>query len=166
MLIGLAAKCAICGKVILDRKDGDMVFLSERALHSACLEKNLHMDIASLPIPIAKRAGYFREFTKKPANPALSANLGEHEEDEARVVGYLDKGIVIMYSTRMVRDPLDPGHPVIGTGSILTDETWDWPDYLPRLVEKYHVRLPIEFVDHMRKNGWAISGALSGSPKV
>lgn len=36
----------------------------------------------------------------------------------------------------------------IGTGTILTDGEWAWPDTLSHYVEKYHLELPQEFVRH------------------
>jgi hypothetical protein len=103
------------------------------------------------------RAGYFREFTKKPANPWLSQSIGtERSENEELIVKYLRSGIVLNEAHGEIRDPLDEKHPVVGRGSILTDEFWDWPDYLPVLIERYHVVLPKAFVQHMDQNQWRI----------
>ena len=71
--------------------------------------------------------------------------------DEDDVVRYLlSGGVVLASSVQEVVDPLDERHPVIGTRSIMTDEVWDWPDYLPALVQKYHVALPEEFLKRVK----------------
>jgi hypothetical protein len=36
----------------------------------------------------------------------------------------------------------------------LTDGMWVWPEGLPHYVEVHSVRLPDEFIDHMRSLGW------------
>jgi hypothetical protein len=38
----------------------------------------------------------------------------------------------------------------------LTDGVWMWPEGLAHYVEAHSVRLPDEFVDHMRSRGWQV----------
>jgi hypothetical protein len=70
------------------------------------------------------------------------ANAQPHEAD---IVKYLRGGTTFIFSPGVVRDVLDGSGP-IGSGSVLTDGEWAWPDTLPYYVEKYHVELPAEFV--------------------
>lgn len=53
-----------------------------------------------------------------------------------------------------VEDVLAPGR-LIGSPHILTDGAWCWPSDLAHYVENYHVRLPTEFLAHMREQNWA-----------
>jgi hypothetical protein len=39
----------------------------------------------------------------------------------------------------------------------LTDGVWLWPEGLAHYVEVHAVRLPDEFIDHMRSQGWRVS---------
>ena len=38
----------------------------------------------------------------------------------------------------------------------LTDGTWSWPEGLPHYITDHHVRLPDDFVAHMRRLNWAV----------
>jgi hypothetical protein len=40
----------------------------------------------------------------------------------------------------------------------LTDGVWVWPEGLAHYVETHAVRLPNEFIDHMRVQGWRVPG--------
>ena len=39
----------------------------------------------------------------------------------------------------------------------LTDGVWVWPEGLAHYVEKHFVRLPDEFIDHVRSQGWRVT---------
>jgi hypothetical protein len=39
----------------------------------------------------------------------------------------------------------------------LTDGVWVWPEGLAHYVETHSVRLPKEFIDHMRSQGWRVT---------
>ena len=38
----------------------------------------------------------------------------------------------------------------------MTDGHWAWPDDLPAYVQKYHLALPEQFVQHARANNWQV----------
>ncbi len=155
MLVGAGTKCAICGKLVFDHTRG--VFLSARLVHVACLERYPLVDVSSLPVWPVTRVGYFREFTKRPANPWLSDCIMANEaEDEVRLIAYLEQGITLVPSSRRVVDPLGKEYEVIGTESVMTDGVWDWPNYLPKLLAKYHVRLSLLFLEHVKNSNWSI----------
>ena len=94
-----------------------------------------------------KRVGFFRELPHgDPDGPSLhDARRESAAEDEAAILGYLARGAVHALSPGPVWDVLDESGPV-GTASLLTDGEWVWPEDLAHYVEKYHVRLPAEFV--------------------
>ena len=157
MLIGYATKCAFCGRIILDHVVGKISFAAGRAFHPVCLAKWRESGLPALPNWPSTRAGYFREFTKKPATPSLQESIRPSgSEIEAKVVDYLRAGIVLVRASRVVRDPLDQEQSVIGDNSIVTDLVWEWPEYYPRLIQRYHVSIPAEFYEHMLRVGWRV----------
>lgn len=101
-------------------------------------------------------AGFFRELTgeRDSAIPALTPQpFAIH--NEGLLVQYLRSGVPYIVSPGVVRDVLDGSGP-IGSGTILTDGEWAWPDTLAHYVERYHVSLPDVFVDHATSSGFKI----------
>ena len=76
------------------------------------------------------------------------------EDDEPKVVSYLQAGHVLMASPGIVRDVLDSRGGIIGALAILTDGTYAWPSDLAHYVERYHARLPDQLIAHMASLGW------------
>lgn len=103
-----------------------------------------------------KRAGFFRELRHgMPEGPQLRSLASElPQENERQIVSYLKSGVLFIATPGVVEDVLAPGH-LIGSPHILTDGVWAWPGDLAHYVEKYHVRLPAEFVTHMENQDWA-----------
>ncbi|QDP95439.1 hypothetical protein FOE78_05530 [Microlunatus elymi] len=66
--------------------------------------------------------------------------------DEDRIVGYLRNAPTYIASPGVTFDLLDGNGP-IGTGTILTDGEFAWPDDLPHYLETYHIELPQPFTD-------------------
>ncbi|MGW0628480.1 hypothetical protein [Streptomyces sp. NPDC002758] len=66
--------------------------------------------------------------------------------DEARIAGYLRNAQAYIVSPGVTVDLLDGDGP-IGTGTILTDGEFAWPDDLAHYLETYHIELPQLFVD-------------------
>jgi hypothetical protein len=66
--------------------------------------------------------------------------------DEARIADYLRNAQPYIVSPGVTVDVLDGSGP-IGSGTILTDGEWAWPDDLAHYLETYHVELPESFVD-------------------
>lgn len=85
-----------------------------------------------------------------PAAPAAPA-----ARNEPMLIRYLRSGVPYIISPGAVRDVYDGSGP-IGTGTILTDGEWAWPDTLSHYVEKYHLELPQEFVSHATSAGFTI----------
>jgi hypothetical protein len=106
---------------------------------------------------ILKRVGFFRELRHgEPDGPSLRVLQREHSGAyERELVGYLTQGIPFIVSPGPVWDVFDQGGP-IGTGSILTDGAWAWPDDLSYYLQMYHVVLPDEFVNYAMMNTWRV----------
>lgn len=106
---------------------------------------------------ILSRVGFFRELPHGDDDgPSLSHAVRDAPDaDEHRLLDYLRAGVPYIVSPGAVLDVLDGSGPV-GTGTILTDGVWAWPDDLPHYVERYHVAVPEEFLEHARAAGWSV----------
>ena len=90
-----------------------------------------------------------------------------HEE----ILGYLRDGNIVAQAPGLAVDVLDPEEPLGESIKLLSDGTWVWPNDLAYFFEKYNVRLPSDFVEHMRQHGWQcqqlpkeIVGYINGEP--
>jgi hypothetical protein len=92
----------------------------------------------------------------------LSGSRGaQPQPDEDRIAAYLKEGALLVACPGVVGDVLDSGvkdvqDPAVPIGSahILTDGAWAWPADLEYYVRTYHVRLPADFIEHMRTHQW------------
>jgi hypothetical protein len=66
--------------------------------------------------------------------------------DETRIADYLRKAQPYIVSPGATFDVLDGSGP-IGSGTILTDGEWAWPDDLAHYLETYHIDLPAPFLE-------------------
>lgn len=101
--------------------------------------------------------GFFCELPHGHADgPSLKESVrdapGPHERD---VVDYLQHGVLFIGSPGPVRDVVDNSGP-IGTASVRTDGVWAWFADLPYYVERYHVVLPTEFLEHAARCNWRV----------
>ncbi|HEY1785123.1 MAG TPA: hypothetical protein VGG30_06210 [Pirellulales bacterium] len=98
------------------------------------------------------RVGFFRERANgRPDYPEMMRHLNERAQpDEEKIVAYLRAGLIYIASPGIVKDVVSNGVEPIGTHSIVTDGTWAWPSDLAYYVDKYHVSLPDDFVQHLR----------------
>lgn len=102
-----------------------------------------------------KRVGFFQELDHgDPDGPKLVDSVGRPQPDEQEIVRYLRNGLLLVGCPGLVNDVLDTGTGPIGSPDILTDGEWAWPGDLPYYVEKYHVALPDEFVQHVRQSNF------------
>jgi len=76
--------------------------------------------------------------------------------DEAAILRYLESGQLYATVPGVEDDPLLDGRPLIGPMHICTDGVFAWPQTLAYWVKTHHVRLPAEFVQHMKVTGWVI----------
>jgi len=105
-----------------------------------------------------KRIGFFPELSTAPSEAVslkdVVRDVGSSEE--AKIAAYLKSGIVFIARPGIERDVLNDQHPVIGSGHLLTDGIWLWPDSLSHYVATYHLRLRDEFIDHLRARSWSV----------
>lgn len=104
-----------------------------------------------------KKVGFFRELPHgMPDAPLVATLISEAaQNNEGKIIEYLNNGILFIATTGFVEDVLMPGR-FICCPHILTDGIWAWPADFAYYVEKYHVKLPIEFVECMQKNNWSV----------
>ncbi|MEU1619104.1 hypothetical protein ABZ479_17635 [Streptomyces sp. NPDC005722] len=100
--------------------------------------------------------GAFRELqhgaADGPSLPAAVRERGEEYEDD--LVRYLRSGAVLAVTTSAVYDVLSPDRAFIDGLSLLTDGQWFWHTDLAHYVERYHVAVSDEFVQHARRLDW------------
>ena len=72
------------------------------------------------------------------------------------MLAYVSSGRLYVASAGVVADYYVPAGQPIGSGDILTDGVWAWPDDLPYYIRHYHVALPEDFVSQMRANHWHV----------
>lgn len=85
--------------------------------------------------------------------------------DESNVLAYLRSGYLIgvvmgghlpdWYDPDSSADPIIDGERRGGV-TPMTDGVWFWPAGLIYFIERYHVRVPEEFVEHARLNAWRV----------
>lgn len=104
--------------------------------------------------------------------PCLSefASSDPHPE-EGKIVTYLRQGEVIgLYPDRSLSlDVLSPPGRLGAeerVTAIQSDGVWAWWGALAYYVERYHVRLPEEFIQHAEANGWRIAPGSSEEPDL
>jgi hypothetical protein len=101
------------------------------------------------------RVGFFRELGHgSPGGPSLHECLQQVNPNEAAIVQYLNTGATLAATGSMADDYLDKTKKAVAPLEIATDGRWVWPRDLAYYVREYHVRLPTEFVEHMRRSGW------------
>jgi hypothetical protein len=102
------------------------------------------------------RAGFFRELRHgRPDGPSLGESIEAHGHPEAdRIISYLESGEVLATTGSMVDDYLDVSRQGVARLEIVTDGVWVWPRDLAYYVREHRVKLPEEFVAHMRAQHW------------
>lgn len=106
-----------------------------------------------------RKVGFFAEFNPYTAkgNPSLrTAVQTVPSPHEASIVAYLRGGRRGWVHYGKPNDVLAEEWTLIAgdAGCLNTDGTWVWPDELAHYVEKYHVRLPDEFVRFMEEHNF------------
>jgi len=105
--------------------------------------------------PTPRNLGEFADAHHFPGGAMLSdAVCEEPAVDEDRIAGYLRAGSVLATTGRRVDDFIDSTQKRIAPQDLLTDGAWMWPADLAYYVERYHVRLPAEFVEQAAARGF------------
>jgi hypothetical protein len=105
--------------------------------------------------------GFFRELSDDPDEQLALPSLGgavsaSAQENEEKIVAYLQNGICLGARGCYVEDVLDPSSKAPLFSHTYTDGTYFWRSDLAHYVEKYHLRLPPDFVRHMAAVNWQI----------
>jgi hypothetical protein len=110
------------------------------------------MKVTAMALP---RIGYFRELSYgRNSDPSIKDSIrAKGLEDEDKIAGYLAHGVPGCVSPGVTFDGLNPGPP-IGSLSILTDGKYSWFSDLVYYLQRYHIELPEEFVNHIRKQNY------------
>lgn len=103
--------------------------------------------------------GFYRELTDDPdeqqylpsITEAIATSPQEHEEN---IVAYLRSGVCIGARGCYVDDVLDITSRVPLNPHTYTDGIYLWRLDIAHYVEKYHLRLPSDFIRHMASLNW------------
>jgi hypothetical protein len=108
---------------------------------------------------VRRRRGEIAERRAQPPNPlpnpATLVWAGWDPAERAGVVAYLRAGQewIQFHGWSYCRFECGIAPSALGDRD-LTDGVWVWPEGLPHYVEAHSVRLPDEFIDHMRSQDW------------
>ncbi|MFI1742412.1 hypothetical protein [Streptomyces sioyaensis] len=103
-----------------------------------------------------QRLGYFEEHDDSGEPLARGTSLAAamaspSVPDEERVLSYLASGVEI-YSVMGPEEDVISGEWIADGGCLFTDGEWVWHGYLVHYLSCYHISLPDEFLDHVRKS--------------
>jgi hypothetical protein len=104
------------------------------------------------------KVGFFQELSHGDDDgPKLRELVQQHENDyEHDVIAYLLCGKEFITCLGFTSDVLNPDSGFKISPNITTDGVWAWPLDLAYYVKEYHVKLPDEFLSHMKRNQWVI----------
>jgi len=104
-----------------------------------------------------KNAGFFKELPHgDKSGISLAENVSDTAiENEEEIIKYLDNGELFISCPGIATDVMDKNK-IAGCPNIYTDGVWTWPGDLVYYIRHYHVKLPEEFISHMKSNGWII----------
>jgi hypothetical protein len=105
-----------------------------------------------------KSVGFFAELGRSPDYHGSMRDISASEPstDEAALIDYLRSGHQLFDVPETAFDVLQHDLKIVGGPSLLSDGMWIWRLDLPHYVGRYHLRLPREFVDHVRANEYAV----------
>lgn len=98
-----------------------------------------------------KVIGLFRELGAHISQtvPGIQSMVNGLPEDEVgSIARYLKSGVPVFDVMGASNDPLDKSVCIPGGPSLVSDGTWIWRNDLVYFVEKYRVKLPVDFVLH------------------
>jgi hypothetical protein len=111
--------------------------------------------LARIVITSLRRVGFYFELGVNEHREALrSARQSRPLPNEEKIIAYLEAGCAIACVMMVEEDVLADPPVMINPPNIMTDGVWAWPQTLAYYVQKYHVALPVEFVDQIARNGW------------
>jgi hypothetical protein len=102
-----------------------------------------------------RRIGFYDGLPKADAVRELQAGRADGPQaDEDLILNYLRNGTQVVAVAGLAVDLLSKNGDIIGPPHEFSDGVWSWTADVIHYVKQYHVRVPNEFVAHMRSNGW------------
>jgi hypothetical protein len=99
--------------------------------------------------------GSYRELTHDADDPSIVESIAKvPQENEDKIVAYLRNAVCIGGRGGFIPDVLDPSSRVALSAHPYTDGTYFWTSDLAHYVEKYHLRLPPDCLDHLTSKNW------------
>jgi hypothetical protein len=99
--------------------------------------------------------GSYRELIDNADYPSITSAIADSPQDnEDKIVAYLRNSVCIGGRGGYIPDVLDPSSRVPLSAHPYTDGTYFWTLDLAHYVEKYHLRLPPDFIAHMKSRNW------------
>jgi hypothetical protein len=103
-----------------------------------------------------KEIGFFRELPYgNKYGPCIYDYLSNETcDNEKSIINYINSGKVFIVSPGVVYDVFDQSKIIDGGPYLLTDGEFVWLKELVYYIKEYHIKLPDEFVIHMKNNNW------------
>ena len=117
--------------------------------HTSTIETKIEKEV------VLKKVGFFKELDYGyPECESIKDSVSNNKlANQADIIDYLAAGHVLIASGGLAADyfneTANSGYP-----HIITDGAWVWPGTLAYYIENYHVGLPDEFINHMKKGKW------------
>lgn len=120
-----------------------------------CYKKNCYywraMALKLKEIGLFKELPYGNEY-----GPSINDYLSDRNSDEVSIINYIISGEVLIVSPGVVYDVFDTSKLIDGGPYLLTDGEYVWLKELAYYIGQYHIKLPYEFILHMKSNKWRI----------
>ena len=99
-----------------------------------------------------KQLGFFKELNYGDGSGGTLSELIQDtpHEWENEIVDYLSTQEPFIVSLGISYDVFYPDK-IIGAPNIFTDGVWYWSEDLPYYIKNYHVKLPDEFIEYVKK---------------
>jgi hypothetical protein len=102
-----------------------------------------------------KHFGFYGSRPKPEAVRELKASRSNvPQPDEDAILKYLQNGTQVVAVAGLAVDLLSKDGEIIGPPHEFSDGVWSWTSDVIHYVKRYHVRVPAEFVEHMRNSDW------------
>lgn len=98
-----------------------------------------------------KLFGFYQEHGYEGHVSLHSESAGTKTYDLEAVLAYLSMGQVFLASAGIEEDMLSKGGKKIGAGTLKTDGTWIWPNYVEYYIANYKIGVPEELLEHIRR---------------
>jgi len=106
-----------------------------------------------------KLVGFFEELgsSRHYTKTIRDAVRSNPSPDENGIIEYLKAGHILLDVPETSVDAVTGRAQIVGAPSLLTDGVWLWRLDLAYYVERYHIELPREFVEHVVSRGFRVT---------